>query len=255
MYEIRRYGWIPGFPDQRDIKLEYSHLRKKVVTLPVVVDLRSKFPDCYDQGDLGSCTANAIAALYQYLLLLLKHGKYTPSRLMIYYLERQMEGTVNEDAGAMIRDGMKAAAKYGLAHEKLWPYDITKFKDAPSAEAYKDAGHHKGGKYYSVNNTDLNLMLTALAAGHPIVAGFSVYTSFESNQVAATGIVPMPKKNEKLLGGHAILIVGYDLSKKMFLVRNSWGVGWGEKGYCWMPFDYLTSKDLADDFWTAEYVA
>jgi C1A family cysteine protease len=176
-----------------------------------------------------------------------------PSRLFIYYNERVIEHTVDQDAGAMIRDGIKSVSKDGAPHETLWPYVITKFKDKPSAAAYKDAKKHTAVLYERLTQS-LDQLKACLAAGYPFVFGFSVYESFESDAVAKTGKVPMPKPKEKQLGGHAVLAVGYDDALKRFIVRNSWGTAWGLKGYFTMPYDYATDGNLADDFWTIKQV-
>jgi len=222
--------------------------------LPPSVRLRPVCPPVVDQGELGSCTANAIAVALQFDQMKQKLADvFLPSRLFIYYNERVMEGTVNEDAGAMIRDGIKSVSKEGAPHEKLWPYVIAKFKTKPTAAAYKDALKHRAVLYQRLTQT-IDQLKGCLAAGYPFVFGFSVYESFETQAVAKTGKVPMPKPKEKLLGGHAVLAVGYDDSLKRFEVQNSWGTGWGDKGYFTIPYDYLTDANLADDFWTIKQV-
>jgi C1A family cysteine protease len=222
--------------------------------LPPSVDLRSACPPIVDQGELGSCTANAIAGALEFDQMKQKLvDVFPPSRLFIYYNERVIEGTVNEDSGAMIRDGIKTVSKEGAPHEPLWPYDISKFKVKPSAAAYKDGAKHPAILYQRLNQT-VDQLKGCLASGFPFVFGFSVYESFETQVVAKTGKVPMPKPKEKQLGGHAVLAVGYDDAQRRFIVRNSWGVGWGLKGYFTIPYDYLTNANLADDFWTIKQV-
>ncbi|MBK7206777.1 MAG: C1 family peptidase [Elusimicrobia bacterium] len=247
--KIQRYGWIPDLPDGRDFR--YTAPRVK---LPPKVDLRKKCPAVYDQGDLGSCTANAIGAAHQFGQIKQKVKRdFVPSRLFIYYNERVILGTVNEDSGAMIRDGIKTVVKQGVCPERDWPYVIKKFTIKPPKPCYTKALNHQVVSYRRISHS-LKQMQGCLASGYPFVFGFSVYESFESEEVAKTGVVPMPQKEESMIGGHAVLAVGYDNAKKAFIVRNSWGPGWGDKGHCHMPYDYLTNVDLADDLWTIRMV-
>jgi C1A family cysteine protease len=159
-----------------------------------------------------------------------------------------MEGTVDTDSGAMIRDGMKSVAKLGVCTEGTWPYEIAKFTNRPSDAAYSEANEHQALIYRRITNR-LHQMQGCLAQGYPFVFGFSVYESFESQEVAQTGEVPLPPRSEQLIGGHAVVAVGYDDSIQRFIVRNSWGTGWGMDGYCTMPYGYLTDPQLASDFW------
>jgi C1A family cysteine protease len=241
------FGWKPDSPDDRDYQLAAPFAPEQ---LPAHVDLTPHMPGVYNQGQLGSCTANAIAALVEYQQHVQKEATGIPSRLFIYYCERVLEHSVNEDAGAEIRDGMKVVAKQGAPPEGDWPYHIAKFAVKPPAKAYADAVKHEALAYKRVTQTVQGVQ-GALAAGHPVVFGFSVYSSFESDEVAKTGIVPLPDvNNEELLGGHAVLAVGYDTASLTFRVRNSWGTGWGQHGYFTMPFNYLLDKSLASDLWT-----
>ncbi len=246
-----RLGWIPDVPDQRD------HLYAAPVTwlakLPAKVDLRTKCPPVYDQGQLGSCTANAIAAAVEFDQMKEKIKYFMPSRLFIYYNERAMEGTVNSDSGAQIRDGIKSVGQQGDCPEPLWPYDIANFEDKPPVSCYNNAVMHKAILYQRVSQL-ANQMKGCLASGYPFVFGFSVYASFMSPAVAKTGHASMPKPNEQLEGGHAVLAVGYDDANQWFIVRNSWGTGWGMKGYFTLPYAYLLESNLSDDFWTIRVV-
>lgn len=243
-----KYGWKPDLPDQRDFKFRAG----APVRLPSSVDLRAGLPPVYDQGQLGSCTATAIAAAIEFDLKRQKAANFMPSRLFIYYNERVMENNVDSDNGAQIRNGIKSVAKQGVTSEVIWPYSDQNpgpFTTKPSAAAYTDALNHQVTTYMRVTQTMTSLK-TCLAQGFPFVFGFTVYDSFESGTVAKTGIVPMPKPRERPLGGHAVLCCGYVEAKQMFLVRNSWGPGWGAKGYFWLPYKYLINSNLADDLWT-----
>ena len=240
-----RYGYTPDLMDFRDYPFKAkAHLP---VVLPIKVDLRPGCSLVEDQGELGSCTANALVGALEYNEIKCKTPFADMSRLFIYYNERVIEGSIKTDSGAQIRDGIKTLAKQGCCTEKLWPYNIEKFAAKPSSACYKDGLTRTIQSYARLNTIDE--MRACLAGGEPFVFGFSVYESFESSQVAKTGIVPMPTKKEKLLGGHAVLAVGYDDIAKRFIVRNSWGASWGQAGYCLMPYDYLISRDLSDDFW------
>ena len=245
-----RYGWVPDLPDQRDF--HFAATAAVQASLPPAVDLVAACPPVYDQGQLGSCTGNGVAGVLQFDAL--KEGladTSTPSRLFIYYNERVIEGTVASDAGAQIRDGIKTVASTGACDETMWPYDITKFALKPPAACYKAAKGQQAIVYSRVGQT-LPQMKGCLASGYPIVFGFTVYDSFESPQVASTGVVPMPGAGEGVLGGHCVVAGGYDDAGACFTIRNSWGNGWGKAGYATMPYAYLLSSSLASDFWTVK---
>ena len=210
-----------------------------------------------DQGQLGSCTANAIAVAIWFDLIRQKITAFAPSRLFIYYNERAMEGTIQSDSGAAIRDGIKSINTLGVCSETLWPYSDANpgpFSRRPPAAAYTAALKNKSLKYQSINQ-NLPSMKGCLATGSPFVFGFTVYESFESDAVASSGVVPMPAKTESVLGGHAVLCVGYDDTSQRFLCRNSWGQTWGDGGYFTIPYAYLTNPKLASDFWVINVVA
>jgi C1A family cysteine protease len=251
-HKIKRYGWIPDFPDQRDFA--YSAPQEILQTLPARVDLRPACPPVYDQGQLGSCTANAIAAAIEFDRKKQSLADFVPSRLFVYYNERAMEGTTGSDSGAQIRDGIKSVAQLGDCPETQWPYDIAQFAVKPPAGCYADALKDKAVLYKRLIQS-LNQLKGCLASGYPVVCGFSVYESFESQQVAATGTAPMPGPGEKLLGGHAVMMVGYDDDQTRFILRNSWGTTWGMQGYFTLPYAYLTEENLSSDFWTIELIS
>ena len=276
------YGWIPDRPDQRDLR--FTPRPRKVYRaalglqqasiIPPAVDLRPSCPPVYDQGQIGSCTANAIAAAIDFERQRQKLAFIFPSRLFIYYNEREIEGTIASDSGAQIRDGLKTINTTGACREKqtgpedisFWPYSEP-FAAKPSRNCYGAAACHKTLQYLSVAQQQTD-MLDCLAQGFPFVFGITVYESFESNFVSQTGYVPIPAPSESVLGGHALLAVGYQIKSAILcsgsglagfvtgehpvsiLFRNSWGADWGDAGYGTIPVEYLTNPDLASDFWT-----
>jgi C1A family cysteine protease len=238
------YGWKPDSPDPRD----YIYKLPKIATLPSTVDLRPYCPPIYDQGNLGSCTAQAIAAALEYEQIKKKGKHFVPSRLFIYYNERVMLGTVNYDSGAMIRDGMKSVNNQGACNETIWPYVIPKFTTKPISLAYNEALKYRT-KIYSKVDQNLTALKKCLSAGDPFVFGFLVFQSFITSNVKKTGVLPMPGSRESIIGGHAVLCVGYDDKNRKFIIRNSWGKNWGINGYFTMPYDYLTNSYLTRDIW------
>jgi len=249
---IKWYGWRVDVPDKRD---RYRIVRPRVEPLPALVDLREHFPPCYDQGDLGSCTAQSIAGLLEFAQLKQPGGgdNFTPSRLFIYYYERKIEGTLKEDSGAQIRSGIKVVADQGAPPEELWPYNIEKFTTRPPRKAFNEAKKHQAISYERVCQK-LEDIRGSLADGYPIAFGFSVYDGFETDEVAKTGVLAFPKSEETMLGGHAVVCCGYDHDKSLFIIRNSWGTDWGVNGYFTMPYEYVLDRDLADDFWTIRLI-
>lgn len=244
---IRKYGWKKDSTHEGDnyhcFTIYSNH------TLIKKVDLRGHFPEVYDQGHLGSCTANALAGAYEFDEIIERESNiFRPSRLFIYYNERKMEGHINEDSGAEIRDGVMSLVNVGVCPETMLPYDISKFTDEPSEDCYEDALHHKVSEYKRVEQS-LEQLKQCLIEGFPFVFGFIVYESFESAEVAKTGMMPMPEENEKILGGHAVVGVGFDDDKQVFIVRNSWGSSWGDKGYFYMPYNFIVNEKYASDFW------
>jgi C1A family cysteine protease len=247
------YGWMPDLPDHRDFL--FGGPVETMAALPPKVDLRPNCPkEVYDQGQLGSCTANAIAGALEFDQIKEGTKSWTASRLFIYYNERVMENTVNSDSGARIRDGIQSVGKIGAPPETDWTYNIAAFETKPPQRAFADAPLGKALVYQRVPQI-LNQMKACLAVGYPFVFGFTVYQSFETPQVEQTGVVPMPSSQEQALGGHAVLAVGYDDATQRFIVRNSWGPNWGLQGYFTIPYAYLTDNNLSDDFWTIRLVA
>jgi C1A family cysteine protease len=250
---VAGYGWIPDLPDVRD--LQFAAAPEVVKELPPKVDLRDQCPPVYDQGQLGSCTANAIAAALEFDQMK-QHEKevFVPSRLFIYYCEREVENSVDSDSGAQLRDGIKCVNDIGAPPETDWPYEVSKFRDKPSETAYADAKMAQALEYKRIQRA-LDQMKACLAEGYPFVFGFAVYESLEGDEVKKTGVAQMPAQGETLMGGHAVLAVGYDDAEERLIVRNSWSDGWGMKGYFTLPYGYLTERGLASDFWAIRSVS
>lgn len=222
----------------------------------LAVDLTPGLPEVYQQAELGSCTANALSTCFRYETSRAGLPLINPSRLFLYLAERMIENSIDEDAGAMISDGVQALShgSYGVCDESMWPYIIERFAEMPPREAFLDAQkHHITGAYRLTGN--INEILQTLASGTPIVVGFQVFNSMMTDEVRDTGVVPMPRPEfgDVEIGGHAILVTGYDLRSRLFKFRNSWGE-WGQQGNGFLPFDYLSNPGLATDFWTLQVV-
>jgi C1A family cysteine protease len=220
--------------------------------LPAMADLRTtgKVSPIYDQGQLGACTAFAMGkGLRETLTNLNGKPAQSLSAMYVYYKERERMGTINEDSGAMMVDGMEVLKANGAALDSTMPYNIAKFKEAPSAKAEAEAAGFKIEDFTLLNGLDQ--LKAELAQGNPAVFGYAVYKSFMSPVVAKTGMMPMPKPGEQILGGHAVFIVGYDDAKQVLIIKNSWGSGWGDKGYFYMPYAYVTA-DKVDEIYVAK---
>ncbi len=201
----------------------------------------------------SAAVPNAIAGAIEFDQGKAQETVFIPSRLFIYYNERSIEGTVATDSGAQIRDGIKSVASLGAPPETDCPYVIADFAQKPSDAAFADAKQHLVVLYQRLIQ-EVNTLKGCLASGFPFVFGFTCYESFESQAVAASGILPMPASKETVIGGHAVVCVGYDDADQHFLVRNSYGPNWGLSGYFKMPYAYLTSPRLASDLWTIRSV-
>jgi C1A family cysteine protease len=255
MRKIKRYGWRRQIPDFRDRKFGLSKYFKAELAPPDVADLRPKMPAIYDQGQSGTCTGNGIARCIQFLM-----PAFMPSRLFIYYNEEMLEGDPYEDNGGQIRDGIKAVAQLGVCSEAEWSFDLDiHLCVKPSRQCYIDAKKDIITEYLSLNSPDE--VKQAIASGFPVVFGMSVYDSFESNAAIETGIIPMPGPGESIIGGHCMVISGYDLTGKAltskgkpvgfpcYFVDNSWGVSVDDAGRCYLPIEMIDNPDIASDFW------
>ncbi len=248
-------GWVPDVPDVRDVP--FSAVFRVPRQAPAAVDLRAGCSAVENQGALGSCTAQALVGGLEFLQLRdldrlggVK-GKSLPyrdlSRLFVYYNTRALMGTINEDSGAMLRTGLKSLRKTGVCLEDLWPYVIERFTERPPETCYQAALDCRVQAYQRLGS--LAEMKACLAGGLPFVYGFAVYAHVMEAATARTGRIRLPCRNERMLGGHAVLAVGYRDRDKMVIFRNSWGAPWGDAGYGEMPYAYLESRELSDDFW------
>jgi C1A family cysteine protease len=249
------FGLLPDPPDEQDYKFKVIRpkLKRAVPTLPKSADLGDLMSPIRDQGQLGACTAFAVGVGLGESIGIehLRDPFIGLSPLFLYYVTRARARNTKEDTGATLRGTMKTMSKVGTCPETMWPYDIEKFAKRPPIKAYKDTARFQFKNYYRV--TDFEDIKIAVAAKNPVALGIMIYSSFETAKVAKDGLVPMPnKRREQLLGGHAVLIMGYDDDKKLVKVRNSWGTSWGDKGYFYLPYDWFDpDQDLASDMWTA----
>jgi len=258
----RKFGWKPSLPDHRKKKYAQHPEMAVRVPFPPSVSLQAQMSPVEDQGQLGTCVAHATCGALEFLELaelkaksggpeVFPDNQFDPiSRLFVYWNACSIDGDPGQDNGTQITSAVQGIAKWGICRESLWPYDPGKESVNPPVAAYKEGAVHLVLAHLSLNNQVIDQLKQCLVKGFPFIFGISVYDSFMSDDVAQSGLVPMPGQDEELLGGHALCCVGYDDSKNAFLVRNSWGSSWGLQGYCWIPYDYLTSQDLASDFWT-----
>lgn len=270
-------GWHRDLPDFRDYTPDHEAIKpllkktgavqgvKTPAALPAAVDLRQWFSPVENQGQLGSCTANAGVGLVEYFERRAAGRHIDASRLFLYKATRDLLGW-HGDTGATLRSTMEALATFGVPPEQYWPYQIAQFDVEPTAFCYAFAQDFKAIQYYRLDppGTTPQVLLARIkanaAAGLPSCFGFTVYSSIQ--QATATGKIPFPTHGEQVVGGHAIDIAGYDDTLQIhntnpggptttgaFLIRNSWGTAWGQAGYGWLPYDYVL-QHLAADFWT-----
>ena len=237
-----KLSWIPDLPDHRDFPFEAAEPSTSAQSSVRLIWV----PAALNQGSLGSCVANAIAHAVQYQRI--KQRKlhaWSPSRLFLYYNARAMRGWEGFDSGAYIRDGIKSVAAQGDVNEAEWPYDIARFTERPPDHCYDNALNDQVIRYRRLSGS-LDQFKACLFEDQPFVFGISVYSNFPWS---GNGEVQMPGASDSLLGGHALLCVGFDDSTRRFEFLNSWGGAWGRRGRGTIPYDYLTNPGLAADFW------
>lgn len=258
---VFNYKWDEETPESVQILRKGKHyctvgelVKTEVQKLPVTVDLRGLMPPIYDQGSLGSCTAQAVAACMHYdQRFTTRTDLVEPSRLFVYWNARLPIGTTQLDSGASLADAIVSTVTYGACREDMWPHQIENFRNRPSKECYEDAYGciDTDGCQQAEVSQNVTEIKSVLASGICMVFGIDVYSSFMSSQVATTGYVPMPNvSREDYYGGHAMVLCGYNDYTQMFLFRNSWGADWGIGGYGWIPYAYVVSGYLAGDIWS-----
>ena len=245
-------GCVKDQPDPRDFKfLKTTHW-----TELSPIDLRPFCPPIRSQGYIGSCTAFGSTQLFDFVRRKNKLVNWKPSPLFTYYATRKFANLQDQDSGASVREALKSTARDGVAMERYWPYEMSKYTENPPEEAWINAEKHQALEYFRVDDFDKSVFLGCLNDGYPFIFGIYLYTSFNSFQTVLTGIVPMPdKENEKRIGGHCMMAVGWKkmeqegVEKEFLIVQNSWGDTWADKGFCYIPMEYVMSNDTFD-FWT-----
>lgn len=267
---VKSMGWLPDLPDFRDYTPEHKEVqkmfksapsrRKKLARGEASVNLREWCSPIEDQGNLGSCTAQAVIGLVEYLQKRTKNEYLDGSRRFLYKVTRKLYG-LQGDTGAYIRGTIKALKLFGVCPESYWPYETDRFDDEPPAFCYVFAQNYQAIHYFRIDTSGPEKLLldlkNALAKGLPSCFGFTVYSSIQQREVQETGNIPFPQSGDKVIGGHAVMAVGYDEKNKTLLIRNSWGQDWGDKGYGTLPYAYI-QRGLARDFWiitSLEYVS
>lgn len=239
------YGCRPDLRDARD----YLWLPSPDDILPDRVNLSQYMPGVLDQGQSGSCTAHGVTEALRFIIKKSGNPDRSLARLQLYYDSRALEGVADVDAGAEIRDVIKCARTIGVAHEAFWPFVLDKLTTKPPANVYEDALTFEAITYQRVT-VDPNHVKAAIATGYPVVIGLTLYDSFEGDDVAKTGVVPMPNlQTESPAGGHCMLAYGYGDHPGYFTVRNSWGPQWGDKGDCYIPESLIGTSLYGADYW------
>ena len=249
-------------PDDRDVQREYGSEEVPSIDEHPIVDLRRYVDNVYTQGKIGSCSANVICAAFKVQLRkqteMVHSSPYyyiERSRLFVYYNSREYDKTVDKDEGASLRDTLKAINNSGVCLESMWPYDPLKFAVKPSHDCYENASWNKICKYESITKQDIHQFRACLKAGFPIAFGYQIYQSFLRSR---NGLMPIPSDEEIQSSpnppGHGGLAVGYNDHTECITVLNSWGERWGDKGYFYMPYKFITDPVQAFDFWKVEEV-
>jgi len=240
MHKIKLNGCIPSPRDDRDYRLVCA----ASASPPRRADLRSLCSAVEDQSSLNSCTANAAVGAMEILERKQQIEQLDLSRLFVYWNTRVLDGTTNQDPGAYLRSSLKAVETKGACLESIWPYNNNMVLARPSDAAYVEEKRQAVEYLRATQGVGVR---QAMADGFPVIFGMLLSESFMSARFG--GNVPMPRAGEQIIGGHAMLIVGYDMDARTYIVRNSWGEHWGDKGYCYIPFALVDDPETSFDFW------
>jgi C1A family cysteine protease len=243
-----KYGLIPSLPDHRDYVLS-APSPLLAAALPPSIDLRPSISWCYDQEAENSCTAQSSSSLIRFLWNKDKKADIAPSRNFVYFNERKLENDIDDDNGAQLRSAMQVLSNTGVCLEASWDYNQQTLFTPPPIALYNQAQANKVATYQALLKIRLSLQ-SCLSSGYPFVFGMMVHSSFESSATAQTGIVQMPTSQDAVEGGHAVLAVGYDDQKQWYICMNSWGPSWGDKGFFYLPYQFMESNFTFDQ-WTA----
>ena len=236
-------------PDSRDFRITFP-----VTTRPALVDRRALVPTIYHQGTLGSCTAHAAGTIFDTIQnrdFPAHGGRFTPSRLFIYYNTRKLEGTIDRDVGSSLRNAMKTLSRDGACNETLWPYEVARFRECPVPRAYENGLKNRTIRYMRITHTE-EQMEQCLSNGHPFAFGLRIYQYWYDPSVRSTGVIRAPLPTDRFLGGHAMVCVGYNRARRVFIVVNSWGPSWGDRGVCYIPYTYMLNTTQAYDLWIVQ---
>lgn len=248
--KYNRYGCNNDCKDKRD----FQYTPQKEICLERIFTLCKKMPPILNQGKLGSCAINSICNVIRYCEMI-EDKDYSKqlSSLFVYYNVRNMEGNVNEDSGAQIRNVLKSINTHGACYEKTWPNNITQFAEKPTPSCYKEGKDHRTIRYERITQ-DITHIKYAIQSGFPVVFGLSVFESIEQKSVIKFGIIPFPLNGSKKIGNHCAICCGWDDSRRLFTIMNSWGTNWGDNGYGYISYDYLSNPNFARDFWKINFI-
>lgn len=249
--KLLKGGYVKDVIDKRDYVYQINKSIINSRKLPTSFSLKNNMPPVLDQGNLGSCVSNAVCNALGFLNVKIKKPIGLKSRIFNYYNTRVLEGTVNSDSGCQIRDAIKASNKTGNCYETTWPYNVLNFKLKPPSNAYTEASAHKLTLYQRVNQ-DRMYIKSCLLEGFPVIIGFTCFNTLYNPSVERTGDILLPTRKDYIIGGHCVLVTGYNDSTQRFEIQNSWGENWGNQGYGTIPYVYLENPAYAGDFWRVE---